>query len=158
MGNPVQRVDEKGERLMQLSTHGRKHGMHGLTRPIGRVCEPFARPAYSPTCVVLISGTMRHIRRSITDVVFYQKHIIYIRCVGWPVVVRQRHLGAPRQPPGCRRLWAGFGAVEGVRVGLGCGVRGEALEWEWQCFACCCGPNVMCVLIYMQVYRGNPLA
>jgi hypothetical protein len=42
-------------------------------------------------------------------------------------------------------LWphASFGAVEaveGVRVGLGCGVRGGGLDWEWQCCACCCGP------------------
>ena len=35
---------------------------------------------------------------------------------------------------------ASFGAVEGVRVGPGCGVRGGGLDWEWQCCACCCGP------------------
>jgi hypothetical protein len=49
----------------------------------------------------------------------------------------QRHLGAPRQPPGCRRLALGLPGERGWDWGVGC--VGGGLDWEWQCCACC-GP------------------
>jgi hypothetical protein len=78
-------------------------------------------------------------------------HLLYPRLTYLPIFVVDfvrlaRQTAAPKARRGSRRAAVGCGLalglsrVEGVRVGLGCGVRGGGLDWEWQCCACWCGP------------------
>jgi hypothetical protein len=54
--------------------------------------------------------------------------------------------------------WAGFGALEGVQVGLGCGVRGGGLDWECGSDVRVVGPIKLsgCVCVCVCVKRCNP--